>query len=298
MPAALPKAAARDPDAIASGAPADVRLPVESALRSPDHPRRSSSTAVAPTGKQEESCGLRQNSEIGSRPKREGDTVRVRRLALIVTASATVLAIVSGLGACTSSGGSTGLPTQSPTATGSPSAAPASSFGLATNKQYGFSVRYPLGWVSAARTAAPGNASGAPLLSVSWADTKGKVVDGGFVDTLQVAVYGMSKPVKAADLVRYSGDFKAIVDGLIKNLPKLTVTDRFRPITVNGTKGFQITYAYDIGGTPTGAMSYLLPKGSYAYWITGQSSADTWSASWSKLAPAMASFTITSVTSK
>jgi len=108
----------------------------------------------------------------------------------------------------------------------------------------------------------------------------------------------MSKPVQPGDLTRHKRDFKAIVAGLIKGLPGFAVSDPFKPITVNGTRGFQITYAYTVQGTRLGAMSYLLPKGAYAYWVTGQSSEATWSTSWSKLAPAMASFTITAKPAK
>jgi hypothetical protein len=220
----------------------------------------------------------------------EGDIVRVRNLALIVTVSAVVVALAAGASACASSGSST-LPDQVPPAAKSMSPAPASAFGLDANKHYGYSVRYPLGWLSASTKA---TASGDALVSTLWADPKGKVVSGHALDTLQVAVYAMTKPVKATDLVSHAGDFKGIVNSLIKDLPKLKVTDPFKPITVNGTKGFQVTYTYDAQNVEAGAMSYLLlPKGSYAYWITGQASADTWSASWSKLTPAMSSFTIT-----
>lgn len=224
--------------------------------------------------------------------------MRVRHLALIAAVSAALLAVVLGLSACASSGGASGLPSQVPAVAGYSSAAPASSFGLATNKRYGFSLRYPLGWVSATTSAAPGNPSGGALFSASWADPHGKLVQGHYVDALQVSVYALSKAVQPADLVTHSGDFKAIVDGLTKGLPMFAVSDPFRPITVNGTKGFQITYTYGIHSTPAGAMSYLLLKGRYAYWITGQATADTWSAAWAKLTPAMASFTIKAVKTK
>ena len=215
--------------------------------------------------------------------------MRARHLALIMTISAGLLVLSAGLGACASSGSST-LPDQVPPASRSMSPAPPSAFGLATNKQYRFSVDYPLGWLSASTKAA---ARGDALVSTLWADPKGKVVGGHAFDTLQVAVYAMSKTVKPADLVSHARDFKGIAASLIKDLPKLKVTDAFKPVTVNGTKGFQVTYTYDAQNTQAGAMSYLLlPKGSYAYWITGQASADTWAQSWSKLAPAMASFTI------
>jgi len=267
--------------------------------RSRDPAQRSSRTAISPT-RNVEGILRAPPEHLGCEPApdREGDIVRVRHLALVLAAGATVLAVVSGLGACSSSGGASGLPSQSPAANGTPSPAPPSAFGQATNKQYGISIRYPLGWVSAARTAPAGDTSGAPLLSVSWADSKGKVVNGGFVDVLHVSVYALTKPVKPNDVVRYAASFKGIAAGLIKGLPGLKLTEPFKPLTLNGTKGIQITYTYMIHNTPTGAMSYLLPKGRYAYWVSGQSSADTWAASWSKLAPAMASFTIKPVKTK
>jgi hypothetical protein len=70
------------------------------------------------------------------------------------------------------------------------------------------------------------------------------------------------------------------------------VTDPPTLVTINGTRGIGMTYTFGLNGTPTGAMSYLLPRGHYAYWVTGQSSAATWLTTWSKLGPAMASFTI------
>jgi hypothetical protein len=233
---------------------------------------------------------------VEGRPPDEGDIVRARQLALL-PALAALLAAVSLLGACSSNANST-LPDQVPSASGSPSAAPVSAFGQMTSKKYGLAVRYPLGWVSAAHEVKAGDKAGSALLSVSWANPKGKVVGGGFVDTLHVSVYAMSKPVRPSDVAHHKGDFKAIVDGLIKGLPGFAVSDPFKPITVNGTKGFQITYAYSVQGTRVGAMSYLLPRGAYAYWVTGQSSEATWPASWSKLTPAMASFTITAKPAK
>jgi hypothetical protein len=224
--------------------------------------------------------------------------VRVRDLAVILTVSATVLMAVSGLTACTSSKGGSGLPNPFQSATGGASPASAAAFGVAASKQYGFSLKVPLGWVSASTSAKAGDTSGAPLESVSWTNPKGKVVAGHYVDALQVSVYAMTKAVKPADLVKHARDFKGIAYGLIKGLPTLAVTDPIKPITVNGTKGFQVTYTYAVDNTPTGAMSYLLPKGRYAYWITGQASSETWTAAWSKLTPAMAAFTIKPVATK
>ncbi len=216
--------------------------------------------------------------------------MRARHLALFLIVASTLAAGCLSAG-CSSNANST-LPDQVPSASGSPSAAPASAFGQATSKKYGLTMRYPLGWVSAAHEAKAGDKAGGALISLSWADPKGKVIGNGFVDTLNVSVYALSKPVKPGDLTRYKSNFKAIVYTMIKGLPGLVVSAPFEPITVNGTKGFQVTYAYKVQGTRVGAMSYLLPKGRYAYWVTGQSSAATWSASWSKLAPAMGSFAI------
>ena len=228
--------------------------------------------------------------------------MRARHLALLpalaaLLTAAALPAAAGLLGGC-SSNASSPVPDQVPSANASPSAAPASAFGQATSKKYGLTLRYPLGWVSATHEIKAGDKAGTALLSLTWADPKGKVIGGRLVDTLQVSVYAMSKPVRPADLTRHKRDFKAIVDGMIRGLPDIAVSDPFKPIALNGTKGFQITYAYSVHGTHVGAMSYLLPRGAYAYWITGQSSAATWSAAWSKLAPAMASFTVTAKPAK
>ena len=219
--------------------------------------------------------------------------MRFQRLALKLAVSASVLVLVSVPAGCSSSGSSTGLPSQAPL---SSSSTKPDSFGFATNKRYGFSLRYPLGWLSAAFRPLPGGKSGGPLMVTSWADPKGKQVDGHYIDALQVTVFELNKPVTEADVAEHAADFKVIcgemmVEQLGKN-PHIAISDPFRPVTVNGTMGFQITYSYLVDGTPTGAMSYLLPKGRYVYWVTGQASANTWSMAWSMLAPAMASFAI------
>lgn len=214
--------------------------------------------------------------------------MRVRPLAVVVAITAVMFVSATGLSACSSSG-STGLPGQT---SASPSPGSASSFALYKDARYGFSVLCPKGWAGGV------SKGGSALACVSWANPHGKQVDGQYVDALQVSVYKMSKAAKPKDLVKDPGDFKAMVDSLIKGLPKLAVTDPFKPVAVNGTKGFQVTYAYDLHNTPTGAMSYLLVKGRYVYWITGQASSATWSQAWKTLAPAMASLTIKAVTTK
>jgi hypothetical protein len=218
--------------------------------------------------------------------------VRTRRLILALLAGATLVAPLGALSACSSSGAST-VPDQVPSPSGSPSAAPLSAFGRATSAKYQLSVLYPLHWVSAVRAAKAGDKVVTTLLSMTWADPKGAIVGGGsFVDTLHVAVYEMSRKVGPNDLKVHRAAFVAIAASMLKGLPGLRITDPIAPITLNGTPGLQVTYTYTVQGTHVGAMSYLLPKGSYAYWVTGQSSESTWTSAWSKLAPAMASFTI------
>jgi hypothetical protein len=200
-------------------------------------------------------------------------------------AGAALVAPLGALSACASN---------APSATGSPTAAPMTSFGLAASAKYRFSIRYPLRWISAVHAAKPGDKVVTTLLSWSWADPKGATVGGGlgYVDTLHVSVYALSKPVGAHDVATHKAAFVAITAGMLKGLPGLKITDPIAPITLNGVPGLQVTYSYTTEGTRIGAMSYLLPKGAYGYWVTGQSSAATWSSAWSKLAPAMASFTI------
>ena len=221
----------------------------------------------------------------------KGDVVRLQRLTLTLAVSASLLLLVFALTGCSSSGGS-GLPSQS---SASASSASPASFGLVTNKQYGFSFRCPYGWLTAAANAKPGKTSG-PLMVASWADPQGKQVDGHYLDALQVSVSELNKPVTPVDVEKHAADFKIICSEMIVQQlgrrPHIAISDPFKPVMINGTVGFRITYSYLVYATPTGAMSYLLLKGHYAYWITGQASADTWSKAWRDLAPVMASFTV------
>ena len=219
----------------------------------------------------------------------------VTALAPVVAAMVIVAAVLT-TGGCTKSGSSS-APNANATTSLTPgstsSAAPATAFMVYDSARYRFTIRYPKGWPGGTSTATGGAASGGPALSVAWADPAGKQVNGHYLDALQVAVFKLTKPIKgSSDLTSHAADFKAIAYGLIKSDPKLRITDPFKPVTVNGTNGLQVTYTYTVQGEPTGAMSYLLlPSGRYAYWVTGQASAATWSSAWTKLTPAMASFT-------
>lgn len=212
--------------------------------------------------------------------------MRPRHLILALIAGAALVVALGLLSACSSA--------TPPSATGSPTAAPASAFGVAASAQYRFAIRYPLRWISAVHTAKATDKVVTTLQTMSWADPRGATVGGGlgYVDVLQVSVYQMSKPVGARDVVAHRAAFVAIVAALLKKLPDARITAPISPITLNGTQGLQVTYRYTTEGVKVGAMSYLLPKGHYGYWVTGQSSESTWASAWSKLAPAMASFTI------
>ena len=209
-----------------------------------------------------------------------------------IVAAALIAVAMLTIGGCTknSSGAATTNGAAEPGAASS--AAPASAFAPYGSAKYRFAIRYPKGWQGATSTAPAGDTSGAPATSTTWADPKGKQVAGKYLDALAISVYELTKPATAADVKKHAADFKAIAYGLIKDLPGFTITDPLRPITLNGSKGFQVTYTYTVQGAPAGAMSYLIPKGRFAYWLTGQASRDTWGSAWSMLTPAMASFTV------
>jgi len=179
-----------------------------------------------------------------------------------------------------------------PDASGSsPTAAPLSAFRLAHINRYGISLIFPRGWVSAGSIAKPSSLRG-PLLELMWGNPQGTLSNGHLVDAFQVTVYALNRPVHPGDVKLHAANFKAMAYDMVRALPEAYVTDPPKLVTINGTPGVELTYTFGLNGTPTGAMSYLLPRGHYAYWVTGRSSAATWLATWSKLGPAMASFKI------
>jgi hypothetical protein len=148
---------------------------------------------------------------------------------------------------------------------------------IVTNRDYGFRVAYPAGWVSSSWKRPTSSSPTTPLLYMTaFADPNGAQSKGTYVDAEQVAVYALSKPLTPSQLTRAIAN--RIIGGvMLADLPKATSYDtELKPTDVHGVPGWHISYEYEVNGQTVTAVSVLLARGARAYWVTQQASTYTW----------------------
>lgn len=182
-----------------------------------------------------------------------------------------------------------------PATGGVASASAPAQFKVATieDHQLRFKVSYPYGWlVSRWRAPAGPRKTGEQLLNMAFANPKGTVVDGKYIDGEQLSVFRLNREVKAG--ANYPSTARNIVMGNL--LPKLHSVQIIKPlqqISVHGDPGWRIGYRYHLGSHTVFAESALILKHTYAYWLTGQSDAYAWRTSWPVLSVVLGAFQAT-----
>jgi hypothetical protein len=146
-------------------------------------------------------------------------------------------------------------------------------FSTYSNRDYGFSIRYPAGWVKATKT---GTGPSDARFAVFFADGDGAVAGGQAVDVIAVSVYEVNKPVTMQDVKAKQREFGAMALDLVGKPSKLRIVEPPTIKTVAGQPAVSLTYTSRISGKDVAAMSTLVFKGNRAYWLTGQASRATW----------------------
>ena len=153
---------------------------------------------------------------------------------------------------------------------------------------YRFRVAYPSGWVRSMSTAAKAAKPGELVFSVAFADPKGTVAGGSYVNAMQVSVY--RRPAGG-------GTPRALAQELLTayaaRLPKVALgPTSWKPITMKRVSGFGLRYKYTVGSVEIWAQSIALLRDDYAYLITGQASAETWRTEWPRMSVTLGAFTL------
>jgi hypothetical protein len=185
--------------------------------------------------------------------------VRLRN-ALIVTLAGLLLLVTVG---CSSEGK---LP-----AWASPSAT-AKSLGIrkVTDKKHGFRLAYPEGWVGTRyQNAKSGGPEGTLQYLVAYADPKGAQAGGAYIDSEQVAIYQLDRPMQPDDLTLSSAS-RLIYDVILKNMDSVSPRSNVEKGDVAGVTAWQVSYEFAVGGDVVYARSALVVKGERAYWLTMQ----------------------------
>jgi hypothetical protein len=136
-------------------------------------------------------------------------------------------------------------------------------------------MRIPTDFVKIEPSVQPGADPGL-ISQVFFADTSGARYGDTALDVLSVAVRRLSTSAKPGDLERHKAEFEAIASQLIGKPKEVRFVAPFTLSTLGGLPALRSEYVFKVGDVDVAAVAYLLPVGDRVYWITGQTSKDTW----------------------
>jgi hypothetical protein len=147
---------------------------------------------------------------------------------------------------------------------------------VVTDKQHGFRIAYPKGWVHSVWDGPSSGEGKGPLeYLLAYADPEGAQSGGAYVDAEQVAIYRLDKPVAPHELRKATAE--RIIGGmLLRDLPDLATRSKLKQVDVHGTPGWHVAYEYTVNGETVMASSILFAKGRRAYWVSLQASPYDW----------------------
>lgn len=141
---------------------------------------------------------------------------------------------------------------------------------------YGFRMAYPAGWVGTRyANPSPSAQDGTLLYVVAYADPEGAQADGSYLDSMQVAVYALDRPMAPDDLTLESAS-TLIYRVILKDMTSMSPRSNVELVKVGGVPAWQVGYEYEVGGEVVSARSALVVKGKRAYWLTAQAGTYTW----------------------
>jgi hypothetical protein len=142
--------------------------------------------------------------------------------------------------------------------------------------KYRFRMAYPFGWVGTRyENPKPGGPEGTLQAVAAFADPKGAQASGSYVDSVQVAVYQLDRPLSPGDLTLESAS-SLMYRVILRDIASVSPRTNVEPIKVHGVPAWRAGYQYKVGGEIVDANSTLIVKGKWAYWMTTQSGAYTW----------------------
>lgn len=182
------------------------------------------------------------------------------------------LALIVGLGGC-SSGGEDGA--AAPEGSAAASSAPAN-VKTYTSDKHGFSFQYapPFEEKSDTTWEAQTDASSADTVSVF--DTEGTEVGGQYRDAFVVNVYELNTEITDENLPQVATELEEnVLPQLRQSSPDMEMTELVST-EVNGLKGFQADATFSVEDTPMNTTLYFLFDGDTEYQLLTQAASDRW----------------------
>jgi hypothetical protein len=139
-----------------------------------------------------------------------------------------------------------------------------------TIDKYGFRMAYPKGWVGTHfERATPGGPEGTLQFLIAYADPNGAQAEGSYLDSEQVAVYQLAKPMKPQDLTIEEAN-RLVYHVFLKDIPNVSPRANWKAFKVHGVPAWQVVYEYAVHGKEITAQATLVTRGRRAYLLTQQ----------------------------
>jgi hypothetical protein len=145
-----------------------------------------------------------------------------------------------------------------------------------SNAEYGYSFNYPEAWEIQEGTSADVSAGGTAVASVGVFDPDGAVVDDTYVDIAEISVYELTVTIDDSVMAEIKTEVEAVLSSLETQAPDIETVEGLAETTVNGMKGFTVTYSLTKSGAPVTTTLYFLFSGNMEYQVTVQASQDNW----------------------
>jgi hypothetical protein len=198
--------------------------------------------------------------------------VALPTLACLLLAISLALAGCGGSSATTTTGssGSTGSSTASTTAS--------ASFKTYSDGEKGYSFQYPAAWTVREGSTADLSAGGTAVASVGVYDPKGTIVNSIAIDMAQVSLYKLSVTVTDSMMSDIKVQVKNILSSLESQAGQINTLEKLTEMTINGMKGFKVTYGLTKEKAPVVSTMYFLFSGNMEYQVTVQAAEANWGA--------------------
>ncbi len=147
-----------------------------------------------------------------------------------------------------------------------------------SNGQYGYSFQYPDTWTLSEGSTADVSAGGTAVTSVGVYDPKGTIVNGTAIDMAQISLYKLTVTIDDSMMADLKTEVENVLSSLESKAGEIKTIEALSSTTVNGMKGFKITYSLTKENAPVVSTLYFLFLGKVEYQLTVQASETNWSA--------------------
>lgn len=183
------------------------------------------------------------------------------------------LALVIGLGGC-SSGGET---TSDSSATASAEQSAPADATTYTSDQYGFSFQYAPPFEEKSDTTWDAQSEASSADTVAVFDTEGTQVGGQYRDAFVVNTYQLTTEITDENLDQVATELESNVIPQLEQSSEDMQISELVSTEVNGLKGFQADATFSVEGTPMTSTLYFLFDGDLEFQLLTQAATDRWS---------------------